>query len=140
MSSTSFWTVNLTRNFITIYKFALLTGLILTNSVFATEIVSTQNQLTIAAINNQKELFSVRELHNMGASGVQEIDYVVNCSNQTLALSGFALMTEKGRLISNEPATQSASLAFYKPVIDHDQKITNSAWNNLVTMNSSSPK
>jgi len=90
MSSTSFWTVNLTRNFITIYKFALLTGLILTNSVFATEIVSTQNQLTIAAINNQKELFSVRELHNMGASGVQEIDYVVNCSNQTLALSGFA--------------------------------------------------
>jgi hypothetical protein len=62
----------------------------LTNSVFATEIVSTQNQLTIAAINNQKELFSVRELHNMGASGVQEIDYVVNCSNQTLALSGFA--------------------------------------------------
>lgn len=140
MSSTSFWTVNLTRNFITIYKFALLTGLILTNSVFATEIVSTQNQLTIAAINNQKELFSVRELHNMGASGVQEIDYVVNCSNQTLALSGFALMTEKGRLISNEPATQSASLAFYKPVIDHGQKITNSACNNLVTMNSSTPK
>lgn len=56
-----------------IYKFALLTSLILTNSIFATEIASTQNQLTIGVIKNQKELFSVRELHNMGASGVQEI-------------------------------------------------------------------
>jgi len=49
-------------------------------------------------------------------------------------------MTEKGRLISNEPAIKSALLAFYKPVIDHDQKITNSACNNLVTMNSSTPE
>ena len=49
-------------------------------------------------------------------------------------------MTEKGRLISSDPATKSASLALNKPVIDHGQKITKSAFNNLVTMNSSTPK
>ena len=123
-----------------IYKFALLTGLVLTNTVFATETASTLDPLTIAAINDQKGLFNVRELHDMGVSGVQEIDYVVNCSNQTIALSGFALMTAKGRLTSIESVSKSTSLSFYKPVIDHDQKIANSVCNNLVTMNSSASK
>ncbi|MFZ4473536.1 MAG: hypothetical protein ACOYOX_12265, partial [Limnohabitans sp.] len=33
-------------------------------------------------------LANVREFHDMGKSGVQQIDYVVNCSNQTMAMSG----------------------------------------------------
>lgn len=121
-------------------KFIFLTGLILTNTVFATETASMQNVLTIAAINNQKDIFNVRELHDMGVSGVQEIDYVVNCSNQTLALSGFAVMTAKGRLTSNEPGADRASLNFYKPVIEHDQKMSNRVCNNQVTMNNTVPE
>jgi hypothetical protein len=119
-----------------ITKFALLTGLILSNTAFATETAATQNHLTIAAIDQQKGMFNVRELHDMGSSGVQQIDYVVNCSNQTLALAGFAVLTSQGRLIPNAPSTTAATLSFYKPMIEHDQRIASNVCNNLVTMNS----
>ena len=120
-----------------ITKFALLTGLILTNTAFATDTAAIHNPLTIAAIDQQKGLFNVRELHDMGSSGVQQIDYVVNCSNQTLALTGFAVMTSKGRLTSNSPAATSSTLSFYKPVIEHDQRIASNVCGNLLTMNTS---
>ena len=123
-----------------ITKFALLTGLILTNTAFATDTAAINNHLTIAAIDQQKGLFNVRELHDMGSSGVQQIDYVVNCSNQTLALAGFAVMTTKGRLTSNSPAATSATHSFYKPVIEHDQRIASNVCGNLLTMNSSAAK
>lgn len=118
-----------------IKKIALLTGLILTNTAFATDTATLHNHLTIAAIDQQKGLFNVRELHDMGSSGVQQIDYVVNCSNQTLALAGFAVMTAKGRLTSNSPTTTYATLSFYKPMIEHDQRIASNVCKNLVTMN-----
>ena len=122
-----------------ITKFALLTGLILTNTAFATDTAAIHNHLTIAAIDQQKGLFNVRELHDMGSSGVQQIDYVVNCSNQTLALAGFAVMTSKGRLTSNAPPTTSSTPSFYKPVIEHDQRIASNVCGNL-PMNTSSAK
>ena len=123
-----------------ITKIALLTGLILTNTAFATDTAAVHNHLTIAAIDQQKGLFNVRELHDMGSSGVQQIDYVVNCSNQMLALAGFAVMTSKGRLTSNAPAATSATHSFYKPVIEHDQRIASNVCGNLLTMNSSAAK
>jgi len=76
----------------------------------------------------------------MGSSGAQQIDYVVNCSNQTLALAGFAVMTSKGRLTSNSPAPTSDNLSFYKSMIEHDQKITSIVCKNLVTLNTSTAK
>ncbi len=123
-----------------ITKIALLTGLILTNTAFATDTAAIHNHLTIAAIDQQKGLFNVRELHDMGSSGVQQIDYVVNCSNQTLALTGFAVMTSKGRLTSNAPAATSATHSFNKPVIEHDQRIASNVCGNLLTMNTSAAK
>ena len=117
-------------------KFALLTGLILINTAFAAETPAVTNGLTIAVIDQQKGLFNVRELHDMGSSGVQQIDYVVNCANQTLALSGFTVITSKGRLTSLAPSTTSPTLSFYKPVIEHDQRITSKVCGNLVTLNS----
>jgi hypothetical protein len=123
-----------------ITKFALLTGLILTNTAFATDTAAIHNHLTIAAIDQQKGLFNVRELHDMGSSGVQQIDYVVNCSNQTLALTGFAVMTSKGRLTSNAPAATSATHSFYKPLIEHDQRIASNVCGNLLTMSTSAAK
>jgi len=120
-----------------ITKFALLTGLILTNTAFANDAAALHNHLTIAAIDQQKGLFNARELHDMGSSGVQQIDYVVNCSNQTLALAGFAVMTSKGRLTSNAPPTTSSTLSFYKPVIEHDQRIASNICGNLLTLNTS---
>ena len=119
-----------------ITKFALLTGLILTNTAFATETPAVNSGLTIAVIDQQKGLFNVRELHDMGSSGVQQIDYVVNCANQTLALTGFAVITSKGRLTSVATSATSPALSFYKPLIEHDQRIASSVCGNLVTMNS----
>jgi hypothetical protein len=116
-------------------KFALLTGLILINTAFAAETPAVTNGLTIAAIEQQKGLFNVRELHDMVSSGVQQIEYVVNCSNQTLALAGFAVITSKGRLTSNTSPTTSATLSFYKPMIEHDQRIASNVCKNLVTLN-----
>jgi hypothetical protein len=121
-----------------ITKFALLTALVLTNTAYAADSAAVHNHLTIAAIDQQKGLFNVRELHDMGASGIQQIDYVVNCFNQSMALAGFAVITPKGRLTSNTPSTSSATLSFYKPVIEHDQRIASSVCGNLVTMNSAS--
>ena len=123
-----------------ITKFALLTGLILTNTAFATETPAVNSGLTIAVIDQQKGLFNVRELHDMGSSGVQQIDYVVNCANQTLALTGFAVITSKGRLTSVATSTTSPTLAFYKPLIDHDQRIASSVCGNLVTMSTAVSK
>ena len=123
-----------------ITKFALLTGLILTNTAFATDTAAIHNHLTIAAVDQQKGLFNVRELHDMGSSGVQQIDYVVNCSNQTMALTGFAVMTSKGRLTSNSPAATTSTLSFYKPVIEHDQRIASNVCGNLLRMNTSAAK
>ena len=123
-----------------ITKFVLLTSLILTTTAFATDTAAIHNNLTIAAIDQQKDLFNVRELHDMGSSGVQQIDYVVNCSNQTLALAGFAVMTSKGRLTSNSPAATSATLSLYKPMIEHDQRIASNVCGNLLRMNTCAAK
>lgn len=120
-------------------KLIVLTALALTHAAFAADtgssmsLASTPNHLTIAAINDEKGMFSVRELHDMGTSGVQQIDYVVNCANQTLALAGFAVVNSKARLISN--ANSSSTLSFYKPAIEHDQAITSNVCKKLVTMN-----
>ena len=122
-----------------ISKLFVLTGLVLANVAFAADttsgisLASTPNHLTVATINDDKGMFSVRELHDMGTSGVQQIDYVVNCANQTLALAGFAVVNSKARLTSN--AKSSSVLSFYKPVIEHDQKIASNVCNKLVTMN-----
>ena len=39
------------------------------------------------ATNDFKGYNKIREFHEMGTSGVQQIDYVVNCSNGTMAMA-----------------------------------------------------
>ena len=80
-------------------------------------------------------LANVREFHDMGKSGVQQIDYVVNCSNQTMAMSGFQILVghDSAPLGNKTPITQT--LSFYKPVIDHDLKIASNACGNQLAFN-----
>lgn len=84
---------------------------------------------------NSQALVNVREFHDMGRSGVQQIDYLVNCSNQTMAMVGFQVL--KGYDIASvgylAPKTQQ--LSFYKPVIDHDLKIANNVCEKQVALN-----
>ena len=80
-------------------------------------------------------LANVREFHDMGKSGVQQIDYVVNCKSQTMAMSSFQILLgyDSTPLVYVSPETQP--LSFYKPVIDHDLKIANNACGNQLAFN-----
>ncbi len=80
-------------------------------------------------------LANVREFHDMGKSGVQQIDFVVNCKSQTMAMSSFQILLgyESKPLVYVSPETQP--LSFYKPVIDHDLKIASNACGNQLAVN-----
>ena len=129
-----------------ISKFVVLTALTLSNTAFASESIqsihhdSTQDNLAVFAINEKIGTFHVRESYDMGISGVQQIDYIVDCENKTMALVNFALQTTKGRLTSNKTEDDSADINFYLPKYEHDQRISNNVCNKLVTLNISVSK
>jgi hypothetical protein len=130
-------------------KIALITGLLLSNVAFAGNdnsaivsdkegaymVASSKDTWSVVAANNTKGLTKVREFHDMGQSGVQQIDYVVNCADQTLALADFTVLTSTGRLPVVAKETSFADLSFYKPLIDHDRAIANNACDKRMAMN-----
>jgi hypothetical protein len=99
-------------------------------------IASNQSTWSYAALNISKGMSHVREFHDMGASGVQQIDYVVNCTNQTMAMSGFQILTGPGNLPVGFAAQPTQALSFYTPVIDHDKKIASNVCEKQMAMNS----
>ena len=104
-------------------------------SVTASKIASNQSTLTYAALNTSKGMSHVREFHDMGASGVQQIDYVVNCTNQTMAMSSFQILTAPGNLPVGFVSNPSKDLSFYKPVIEHDKQIARNVCEKQMAMN-----
>jgi len=135
-----------------IRNIALIVGLVLSNMAYAAEqnssavvsdkettvmIASAKDTWSVVAMNNNMGLTKVREFHDMGDSGVQQIDYVVNCADQTLALAGFSVLTSKGRLpVRSSVEPTFTDLSFYKPMIDHDKNITNNICEKRLAMNS----
>jgi len=134
-----------------IRNFALIVGLVLSSMAYAADqnssavvsdkeatvmIASAKDTWSVVATNNNMGLTKVREFHDMGDSGVQQIDYVVNCKDQTLALAGFSVLTSKGRLPVRSAEPTFTDLAFYKPMIDHDKNITNNICEKRLAMNS----
>ena len=130
--------------------FALLTGLIMANVTFAATqdnsavvsdkentvmLTSNKNTWAVVALNEKQGMTKVREFHDMGASGVQQIDYVVNCENQTLALAGFTVLTEKGPLPARATKAAVSDLTFYKPVLEHDKSIAGNICEKRMAMN-----
>jgi hypothetical protein len=87
------------------------------------------------AAYNPNGLANVREFHDMGKSGVQQIDYVVNCKSQTMAMSGFQVLVGYDSAPLGYVAPKTQSLSFYKPVIDHDLKIASNACGNQLAFN-----
>jgi hypothetical protein len=84
---------------------------------------------------NSQAVVNVREFHDMGLSGVQQIDYLVNCSDQTMALADFQILKGYGIAPVVNVATKIEQLNFYKPVIDHDLKIASNVCAKQVAMN-----
>ena len=87
------------------------------------------------AAYNANGLANVREFHDMGKSGVQQIDYVVNCGNQTMAMSGFQIHTAQGSLFPKESIGAGRVLNFYAPVIEHDKQIAANVCGKLMALN-----
>ena len=123
-----------------ISKFIFTVGLLLTNLAFATDNALGKIHLSIAAITLDKGLFLVREMHDMGKDGTQQIDYVIDYSKQTMALAGFTVISTNGKLTSTVPGFSPSTLAFYRPVIDHDKKITQNTCIGLLSMYSAASK
>lgn len=90
---------------------------------------------SLAAATNPQGLTNVREFHYMGASGIQQIDYVVNCANQTMAMAGFQILTGPAIKPAGFVAPNTQNLSFYSPVIDHDKQIASNTCNKQVAMN-----
>ena len=123
-----------------ISKCIFAAGLFVTNLAFATDDSLGKTHLSIAAILMDRGLFHVREMHDMGKDGTQQIDYVIDCSKQTMALAGFTVISTNGKLTSTFPGAGPSTLAFYQPVIDHDKKIAQNTCLKLLTMNSAASK
>ena len=59
----------------------------------------------------------------MGDAGVQQIDYVVNCSNRKLSMADFKVLTAMSPQNKQTTERELADLSFYQPVIQHDINI-----------------
>jgi len=128
--------------------FTLLACLVVSSATFAAtsnaitsfdkdpDILLASNDKTWSyAAYNPNGLANVREFHDMGKSGVQQIDYVINCSNQTMAMSGFQVLVGYDSAPLGHVAPKTQPLSFYKPVIDHDLKIASNACGNQMASN-----
>lgn len=98
-------------------------------------LASNNTTWSFVAPSSSQGLSNVREFHDMGVSGVQQIDYVVNCANQTMAMSGFQILTGPGKTPVGFIAPKSQKLSFYTPVIEHDKKIASNTCQKLVALN-----
>jgi len=141
------------KDFTMIRTTTLIAGLFLANLAFAADadrtalvsdsekavmIATASNTWSMVAMNNNAGLTKVREFHDMGDSGVQQIDYVVNCADSTLALAGFSVLTSVGAVPARSVEPTFAELSFYKPVIQHDQSIANNVCDKRMAMNADS--
>jgi len=83
---------------------------------------------TVISMENSKQMSNVRKFFDMGANGVQQIDYVVNCSNKSVALAGFQVLKSAANAPSGPMAVTSYDdLSFYMPKLDIDRNVANTA-------------
>ena len=99
-------------------------------------LIASDTQTKLYAVSDSAQgVTKAREFHDMGASGVQQIDYVVNCGNQTMAMSGFQVHTAQGSLSPKESIGAGRVLNFYTPVIEHDKQIAANVCGKMMALN-----
>lgn len=97
--------------------------------------VVAENTWAVVAANSSKGLTKLREFHDMGEAGVQQIDYVVNCSNRKLSMASFQVLTEMTSKTKDGAERDLAELKFYQPVIQHDINIVDNVCGGRLAMN-----
>lgn len=96
------------------------------------------NTWAVVATNNDKGFTKLREFHDMGDAGVQQIDYVVNCSNRKLSMADFKVLTAMSTQNTQNTDRGFAELSFYQPVIQHDINIVDNVCGGKLAMGKAS--
>jgi hypothetical protein len=125
----------------------VLTALIASNAVMAagnesqtlsdngSPIAATPNSWTVISMESNREMAKVRKFFDLGANGVQQIDYVVNCSNKSVALAAFSILKSSENAPSGPMTVQSYDdLSFYTPKLDIDRNVANTACDKRLAM------
>lgn len=102
------------------------TKALITDKDVVAVVAMNDNTWSVAAYDRKKNLTKLREFHDAGDRGVQQIDYVVSCAKGQLALAGFNLLTANAYKADRAVEPTYADLSFYKPVIEHDMNIVDS--------------
>ncbi len=97
-------------------------------------VATAETTWTIAAVDGKTNLTKLREFHDVGDRGVQQIDYVVSCVNGELALAGFNLLTANAYNDNRTARPTYSDLSFYKPVIQHDINIVSNVCGGRLAM------
>lgn len=130
----------------------VLTALIASNTVLANAVdeqatisdsapvvlAASGNSWTVISMESNRGMSKVRKFFDMGASGVQQIDYVVNCSNKSVALAGFSILKSSENAPAGPMATPSYDdLSFYAPKLDIDRNVASTACDKRLAMSQS---
>ena len=98
-------------------------------------IADSSNSWTVISMDSGREMSKVRKFFDMGANGVQQIDYVVNCNNKSVALAGFNVLKSTESAPSGPMAVPSFDdLSFYMPQLDIDRNVANTACDKRLAM------
>jgi hypothetical protein len=98
-------------------------------------ISGTGNNWTMIAQDSTYQMAKVRKFFDLGANGAQQIDYVVNCSDKSVALAGFQVLKSSDSAPSANAAVPSFDdLSFYKPVLEIDRNAANTACDKRLAM------
>lgn len=85
-------------------------------------VATSGNSWTVISMENSKQMSKVRKFFDMGAIGVQQIDYVVNCTNKSVALAGFQILKPSDDVPAGPVEAPSYDdLTFYMPKLDIDR-------------------
>ena len=98
-------------------------------------IANSSTSWTVISMESNRGMSKVRKFFDMGASGVQQIDYVVNCSNKSVALAGFSILKSSENVPAGPMASPSYDeLSFYTPKLDIDRNVANTACDKRLAM------
>ena len=101
-------------------------------------VVVAENTWAVVAADSSKGFTKLREFHDMGDAGVQQIDYVVNCRNRKLSMADFKVLTGMSAKNTQDNDRSISELSFYKPVIQHDINIVDNVCGGKLAMGKAS--
>ena len=90
---------------------------------------------TMISMDSTVHMVKVRKFFDMGANGAQQIDYVVNCTDKSVALAAFQVLKSSDIAPLTAAAIPSFDdLSFHKHILDIDRNTENSACSKRLAM------